>query len=126
MSQEESPDAPIRMGKTNEPEAAFRSINPALFTFLISVFLITLLSGGLALFALVPSGGEPPPFLVAYGSLSLTWILSVAGIVALSWLASGFAQRGWIQAILCTVVVLATTWLLGLLTLSVLLAGLKH
>ncbi|MDJ0711867.1 MAG: hypothetical protein QNJ14_15875 [Woeseiaceae bacterium] len=110
----------------DQRKSSFQAFNPALFTLLVSIFLVTLLSGGLTIFALVPTAGDPPPFLVAYGSMSLPWILSVAGIVTFSWLASGFARRRWLQIILCSAVFLSSTWLLGLVALSALLAGLKH
>ena len=107
--------------------ARFRAVNPALFTMLITFLLVTLLTGGLTVFALTPAAGEPPAVVTAFGSMNPLLVVSVLVLLVAGWLISGFAgERRWLQVIACVVVLAATAWLSGLLALSVLLAGLKH
>ena len=121
-----SPDPSAGASETNTREPRFRAANPAFYTVLISFFLATLFSGGLTIFALVPLAGESPPFLVAYGSMSPAFGLSVAGIVLIGWIASGLVRRRWLQVIVCSIVLLTSAWFSLMLAGSVFVAGMKH
>ena len=111
----------------NERAPGFQLLNPSLITALVTFAVMTLISKGLNVWALLPVHEEGPLFVSAYGDDVRTLLGVPAGVVFLAWLVSGYAgRRRWIQIVVSIVSFAATIAISFLLAGAPLLAGMAH
>ena len=125
ISSENTPDAVT----SKERAPGFRPLNPALVTTLVTFVAMSLISGGLTLYAFFPimKNGRLP-FTLFFDDATDKWILIIlAGLLLLGWVVSGYAgRRRWLQVVASIGTFAATIGISTLLAGSVLLAGMAH
>ena len=112
---------------SNERAPGFQLLNPSLITALVTFVVMTLISSGWNVWALLPIYEEGPLFVSAYGDDAQTLLGVPAGVVFLAWLVSGYAgRRRWLQIVASIVSFAATIAISFLLAGAPLLAGMAH
>lgn len=122
-SSENTPEAEVSSGRA----PGFQPFNPALVTALVTLVVMSLISSGWTVWALLPVNEGGPLFVSAYGDDAHVLLGIPAGVLFLAWLTSGYAaRRRWIQIVASIVSFAATTSITILLAASPLVAGMAH
>ena len=124
-SSENTPEAVT----SKEHPPGFRPLNPALVTALVTFIAVSLISGGLTLYALFPLMRDGrPPFALFFDDNTDQWILVIlACLLLLGWVVSGYAgRRRWLQVVASIGTFAAAIVISMLLAGSALVAGMAH
>jgi hypothetical protein len=112
---------------SNERAPGFQLLNPSLVSALVTFVVMTLISGGSNVWALLPVYEGGPLFVSAYGDDARTLLGIPAGVLFLAWIVSGYAgRRRWLQIVVSIASFAATIAISLLLAAAPLAAGMAH
>ena len=122
-SSENTPGAEVSNGRA----PGFHPLNPALVTALVTLVVMSLISSGWTVRALLPVYEGGPLFVSAYGDDAQMLLGVPAGVLFLAWLVCGYAgRRRWLQIVASIVSFAAMIAITFLLAAAPLVAGMAH
>jgi hypothetical protein len=122
-SSENMPEAEVSNGRA----PGFHPLNPALVTALVTIVVMSLISSGWTVWALLPVYEGGPLFVRAYGEEAQMLLGVPAGVLFLAWLVSGCAgRRRWLQIVASIISFAATIAITFFLAAAPLVAGMAH